>query len=263
MKVSQVDNEFDRNSQTFIDSEGHSYYDLLEIPRDSSRMQIREAYIRLKNTYSNSNQALYSLLTPEETQSSLDALEEAYRVLYDEQRRKEYDDALNGLTKTQDTVDIDPFATSSQPQYMGHVATKGATTSDTAEIWSDHEPTSVRGETAKKMRFSGAALCDETQENISKIIEESEVIDGSFLKKLRDSQRVSLHELQDRTKVSLQYIIAMENNDFKSLPSVVYVKGFLKILLQYMGVKKNEAWIIQQYLECLRHWQISNGKELY
>ena len=238
-----------------------SYYDTLEISPESTRIQIREAYIRLKNTYSKSNQALYSLFTPEETQLSLDTLEEAYKVLYDEQLRRDYDEGLSGGAPRQKVQYQDPFLRTFRTE--GNLPSKTERGSLDSDIWGEQELIPVKGETAKKMRFSGAALCEGTQESISKIVSETETFDGAFLKKLRESQDVSLHELQERTKVSLQYIIAMENNDFQTLPSVVYVKGFLKILLQYMGVKKEVSQIVNKYLECIQHWRIKNGKELY
>ena len=75
-------------------SSGTNFYEVLEIPTDATKIQVREAYIRLKSTYSNGSQALYSLISDEDAKNTLENLEEAYRVLYDEILRKEYDDTL-------------------------------------------------------------------------------------------------------------------------------------------------------------------------
>ena len=55
---------------------GQSFYEILEIGSDASKLQIREAFIRLKNTYSHGNQALYSLISEQDARESLDGLEE-------------------------------------------------------------------------------------------------------------------------------------------------------------------------------------------
>ena len=92
---------------------------------------------------------------------------------------------------------------------------------------------------------------------------EQSQVDGTLIRDLREIQNVTLNELQDKTKVSLQYIIALENNDFQTLPSVVYVKGFLKICLQYLGVQSDINEIVSKYLETVRHWRESKGIEQY
>ena len=112
------------------------------------------------------------------------------------------------------------------------------------------------------MRFADNALDSQIQEKIQDLLQGGEV-NGSLIKELREIQGVTLNELQDRTKVSLQYIIALENNDFQTLPSVVYVKGFLRICLQYLGVQKDLDAIINKYLESVKNWQESKGIEQF
>ncbi|SME93070.1 helix-turn-helix domain-containing protein [Pseudobacteriovorax antillogorgiicola] len=239
---------------------GQSFYEVLEISHDASRIQIREAYIRLKNTYSQGNQALYSLISEEDAQESLDSLEEAYRVLYDDRLRKDYDQALLEA-KSKRRGALDPFA--NDPKSVSLTEEPAAAIEGEEDVWGERKQAAnkPRKETANTMRFAGSALSENIQEEISRIITQSEECEGSVLKALREVQGVSLDELQERTKVSLQYIIALENNDFHTLPSIVYVKGFLKILFQYLGVRTNTEQMIDKYLEYLKHWQKSKGIE--
>ena len=71
-----------------------NYYEILEVEAGASRLKVREAYIRLKNTYSPANQALYSLMGESDTRKALEILEEAYRVLDDSILRSDYDSRL-------------------------------------------------------------------------------------------------------------------------------------------------------------------------
>jgi DnaJ-class molecular chaperone len=72
-------------------AQGPTFYELLDVPTNAARLQIREAYIRIKHTYASGSQALYSLVSDDEAQQMMDRAEEAYRVLDDEMLRKEYD----------------------------------------------------------------------------------------------------------------------------------------------------------------------------
>lgn len=50
---------------------------------------------------------------------------------------------------------------------------------------------------------------------------------GAFLRRVRDAHKISLEEMSGVTKVSKNYIIAIEEDDFKKLPAPVYVRGFV------------------------------------
>src|SRR5262245_46301802 len=67
------------------------FYEILNVSPTSSKTQIREAYIRLKNTFASHSQALYSLMSEEESQEMMTQIEEAFNVLKDDMRRKQYD----------------------------------------------------------------------------------------------------------------------------------------------------------------------------
>ena len=91
------------------------------------------------------------------------------------------------------------------------------------------------GMVAKNIRYPGQRLVprgfrgsstENMQEKISEILRQMKRAPRGTIKELREVQNVTLDELQDRTKVSLQYIIALENNDFQKLPSLVYVRVF-------------------------------------
>ena len=80
------------------------YYEILNLEKNASNSDIRQSYFRLKNTYSHSNQALYSLLEEDDLQDSLGEIREAYDVLIEPERRLAYDQQLvsSGLAKQGD-----------------------------------------------------------------------------------------------------------------------------------------------------------------
>jgi curved DNA-binding protein CbpA len=68
-----------------------TYYAFLDVEPTATRVELREAYLRLKSTYGAGSAALYSLIDEDEAKAQLARAEEAYRVLSDEAARREYD----------------------------------------------------------------------------------------------------------------------------------------------------------------------------
>jgi flagellar biosynthesis protein FlhG len=67
------------------------YYLILDLKPDASPSDIREAYLRAKATYQKDNVALYTLIDGSEREDMLRRVEEAYQVLSNPERRREYD----------------------------------------------------------------------------------------------------------------------------------------------------------------------------
>jgi hypothetical protein len=95
---------------------------------------------------------------------------------------------------------------------------------------------------------------DNLQAKMLGIIEDSDVGDGSILVALRETAGVTHQEVQERTKISLEYIRSIEANQFDRLPRVVYVKGFLRSYLRYLNVPNAEK-IITSYVARLEAYQ--------
>ena len=71
-----------------------NHYDLLEVDFGATKAQIREAYVRLKRTYSAQSQALYSVIDEGRSQAGDGGHRRAYHVLQDDHLRRSYDDKL-------------------------------------------------------------------------------------------------------------------------------------------------------------------------
>ena len=64
---------------------------------------------------------------------------------------------------------------------------------------------------------------------------------GALLRQVRESQRVTLHEIHQRTKISLAYLKAIEDDDFSRLPEVVYASGFLKEIARHLRLDAQQV----------------------
>lgn len=59
---------------------------------------------------------------------------------------------------------------------------------------------------------------------------------GEFLKLTRKNQHISLAQMEEKTKIQMVYLQALESNDFQSLPELFSVECFLKIYARVLGI---------------------------
>ncbi len=71
--------------------EEQNYYEILEIAPNATPLEIQKAYEHARETFHSDSLAIYSLFSEEEIKKIQLAIEEAYHVLIDEERRKAYD----------------------------------------------------------------------------------------------------------------------------------------------------------------------------
>jgi cytoskeleton protein RodZ len=64
---------------------------------------------------------------------------------------------------------------------------------------------------------------------------------GHWLRRQREVREISLREIAERTKISLRYLEAMEEDRFDLLPAPVFAKGFLREYARYVGLSPDEV----------------------
>jgi cytoskeletal protein RodZ len=69
---------------------------------------------------------------------------------------------------------------------------------------------------------------------------------GDWLRRQREMREISLRDIADRTKISLRYLEAMEDNRFDLLPAPIFAKGFLREYARYVGLSPDE--VVNHYL---------------
>lgn len=65
---------------------------------------------------------------------------------------------------------------------------------------------------------------------------------GEFLKQKRLEKNYSLEKLSQKTKISINVLKSLENNDYAHLPSAAYIKGFVSNYIKVLGISKEEAF---------------------
>ena len=69
---------------------------------------------------------------------------------------------------------------------------------------------------------------------------------GQQLSKARKKFGVSLEEVEENIKVRAKYLEALENGDYRVLPSNVYVKGFLQSYCGFLGLNFYDIYEMYQ-----------------
>lgn len=67
------------------------------------------------------------------------------------------------------------------------------------------------------------------------LVGEMELI-GARLNQVRMTANLSLQDIADRTKISLCFLTAIENDAFSALPGGVYIFGFTKAFARAVGM---------------------------
>ena len=69
-----------------------------------------------------------------------------------------------------------------------------------------------------------------------KQIEEQDVFDGPFLQHVRNYKNITLKEVSIATRIGKPYLIAIESNEYQSLPAPVFVRGFIIQYAKYLSL---------------------------
>ncbi len=72
-----------------------------------------------------------------------------------------------------------------------------------------------------------AAVCATTGGAAAGLAWATDMVDGSLLRAVRESQGLELKQIARRTRINLAYLEAIESDDFAALPAMVYVRGFV------------------------------------
>lgn len=64
---------------------------------------------------------------------------------------------------------------------------------------------------------------------------------GSYLREEREARGLDLRDAAQQTRISVNYLKAIENDDFSRLPGEVFVKGFLKNYAKYLQLHEQDV----------------------
>jgi cytoskeleton protein RodZ len=85
-------------------------------------------------------------------------------------------------------------------------------------------------------------MIENTEIQESKIeSQETEILLGQYLKEKRQNKNFTLEKLSQKTKISVNILKSLEQNDFDNLPSAAYIKGFVTSYVKVLGLPIDEA----------------------
>ena len=59
---------------------------------------------------------------------------------------------------------------------------------------------------------------------------------GKILKEAREKKDISLREAGQATKIGINFLKALENDEYDAFPNIVYLKSFLKNYAYFLGL---------------------------
>ena len=183
-----------------------NYYELLEVPVNASFFEIRHAYKDVLSVYGEDSLSTYSLFSETEREDLLKQIEEAFHTLIDEQKRVEYNQQLieNG--------EVDPEELSQDDNRKS------------IPIFVAHNSVDKNYFFKKIKKKVGEADI----QRLTKEIIETELISGRDLQKLRQAIGIELEDIFEVARISISILKAIENDEFQNLPSLIYLRNFLK-----------------------------------
>lgn len=203
-----------------------SYYEILEVSGQAPHHEIVKAYHRAKVTYSVDSPALYSMFTKDEAEALRLLIEEAFQVLGNEAKRRQYDEKMNSQSSTNSLPDFPP------PKEMSMMQLRRPTPSDTSEKRIEIDKNSPLPDGFKRSRLSVYEVKPDVEDEIKNCKE----FDGTMLRKVRLYKNINLDQMAKETRISRTYIAAVESNDFEALPAPVFVRGFTIQISRVLGL---------------------------
>jgi DnaJ-class molecular chaperone len=183
-----------------------NYYEILEVPVNASFFEIRHAYKEALSVYGEDSLSTYSLFSEGERDNLLRKIEEAFHTLVDEKKRSEYNHHLveNGVI-------------------------------DQAELSREEKQKSIpiflaHNSVDKNMFFKKVKkkVAESSIRELTREIMETALISGQDLKRLRQAIGIELEDIFEVARISISILKAIENNEFQNLPSLIYLRNFLK-----------------------------------
>jgi len=193
--------------------EDRNHYELLEIHPDVAPAEIRHAYKFLFDLYQNESIAIYSFFSEKERQEILSRLERAYLTLIDPEARKAYDFNLTELGELRE-----------ERRDYDHKKNPSA-------IY-DFKKTHMQE--LRTIRNSEEIRHQASNSQVIQGILDQEIISGKDMKRIRTELKIALEEIAEATKVRIEMLRIIEEDNRELFLPMVYMTGFLKSYVRYL-----------------------------
>lgn len=215
-----------------FEKENQNYYEVLDLAPTATLHEIRQAYSRAKAAYGKDSPASYSVFDEKDVQQMREAIEQAYHVLSNPEKRKEYD-RIHGLLHSVDGVQSNDQSTAA----LNTDSMKSKNFAELANSPHRHSPlmddlhAEIRNTSENKLgvvKRQDLILSSQVSPEAQKLIDAEKEFSGSFFKKIRETYSITVRELAEFTKINLNYLDAIESERFEALPAPVYLRGFIQ-----------------------------------
>ncbi len=249
-----------------FDDEPANLYEVLNIKPEASPAEIRESYLRIKNTYAKDSVALYTLIGPGEREDILKKIEQAYAILSNPVARREYDHSFSSSMSSPwleatptggqvgdaprmapNVVSIDrvPPMESVENAEQALVApvtdfgfqiplTSPSNAAPSAATVAPNSTTLI--EEPLINASPEPVVCD-----IDSEIQAENEWSGPFIRKVREARGISIEEIIQSTRITRAYVLAIEEENFGKLPAPVYVRGFVNQISRILRVANKDV----------------------
>ena len=253
-----------------------NYYELLEVTPSASPTEIRAAYERAVETYSDDSVAIYALENPAQAGELRDKLREAMEILTDQGLRLDYDRMIGLPPRTQAEEAAAPalaaaeLMASSEALHSTHPEVKVAyfpTPSPAPPLHAAPAPEPAPasepparprmtareiegapsiGEqeaiaTAEAAMANVAARAREVPRPKSLEIPADAEFSGELLRRVRESRGLTVQQIADRTRISARHLENIEADRYTALPAAVYLRGILMNLARELGLDQGRV----------------------
>lgn len=213
------------------------YYEILSLPPNASQEEIRKAFEICKTTFQGDSLATYSLFSAEENEEIFAIISRAYETLRNPHLRQEYDAIL--AQKSEPAGGPPPIGGEARTAMDGGGA-------DTAMAAAPGQVPAPRPPGAPAGLAQGAPPSQPGENRgasaeVEKYVASVEVFSGEVLKKVRVMRGMSLEDLADETKIRRTYLEYLEEENFAFLPAPVYVKGFVILMANSLGLPSQKV----------------------
>jgi curved DNA-binding protein CbpA len=193
-----------------------NYYEILDIKPNATALEIRSAYNAALQMYQADSLVSYSFFSQEERTRILDLLEKAYFTLINETQREKYDNELmeSGIISVKE---------------KGSMVKKGPVNIFDLNRPKDNSAMLKNHNAELKMKVS-------QNQRIKEILSRPDIC-GADLKAIRNELGVAIEKIHQETKIRLDYLNYIEEDEAKKLPAAVFLKGFVRSYLKSLYIE--------------------------
>ena len=246
-----------------------NYYQILEVPKTASLVEIRDAYEgKLEETQLDAF-ASYSLLPEDETEETLLNFSQAFVTLANPVARAKYDDELQQgmvsaemqpVTEKEHLTKIKKLYSKKSVREKTKTVPPGKKRPEKEEAGKEKEikksvarEISAESQEERRDHYHTLALKNElAEENLEDFYSTFRThggklsYNGTVLQQIRKIKSVTLEELAQITCIRVAYLQAIEDENFSKFTSEIYLKGYLLCYVEALQLPKEQ--VLKDYI---------------